>query len=77
MKLIEAGWETYRLKVVPSTASKVQLDETRKAFYAGASHLFAAMMTHLEEGSEETPADLQMMDNLFEELKAFGRSQRG
>jgi len=70
-RLIEAGWVAMRLYVVPRDASKAQLDDMRMSFMAGAEHLFASIMTMLDPGSEETPADLRRVDLISAELKAF------
>lgn len=72
-KLIEAGWVSLRLHAVPLNASAVQLEEMRNAFMAGAQHLFASIMTMLDPGVEETPADLRRMDLIDRELEAFGK----
>ena len=73
-KPIEAGWALYRRQVLPRDCSLTQLDETRKAFFAGAQHLFGSIMTILEPGEEPTEADLMRMDRIDDELKAFVRS---
>mgnify|MGYP003581070750 CR=1 FL=1 len=69
--LIEAGWRSYQLMVIPEGASKNQLDESRKAFFAGAQHLWGSIFSFLEEGSMETPNDLRRMDLIDKELKRF------
>lgn len=73
-KPIEAGWALYRHQVLPRECSQAQLDETRKAFFAGAQHLFGSIMTMLDPGTEPTDADLTRMDRIHEELAAFVRS---
>lgn len=75
-KLVEAGWIGYRWAVLPEDASPVQLHETRKGFFAGASHLFASIMNMLEEGAEPTPADLRRLDHIHAELEAFSGALR-
>jgi hypothetical protein len=70
-KLIEAGWIAMRLHVVPFDASGAQLSEMRLAFMAGAQHLFSSIMTMLDPGVDETPADLNRMDLINQELDAF------
>jgi hypothetical protein len=70
-KLIEAGWVAMRLHVVPLDASGVQLSEMRLAFMAGAQHLFSSIMTMLDPGVDEIPADLTRMDLINQELDAF------
>lgn len=71
-KLIEAGWVGLRLAVMPLDASKTQLEEMRKAFFAGAQHLFSSIMTILDEDREPTAADLKRMDLIDTELRSFG-----
>lgn len=71
-KLIEAGWVGLRLAAIPLNAPKDQLVEMRKAFFAGAQHLFASIMTIMEEDAEPTDADLRRMDLIDTELRSFG-----
>lgn len=70
-KLIEAGWVVYKHKLIPASASAVQIEETRRGFFAGAQHLFASIMTVLEPGSEPTEKDLQRMDHIDAELRKY------
>ena len=72
-KYIERGWENYRQMVVPADASPVQIDETRRAFYAGAAVLFHTIMRVLDPSDEPTEADLANMDDISRELDAFGQ----
>lgn len=71
-KLIEAGWVGLRLAGISPDAPAIQLDEMRMAFMAGAQHLFFSMMTMLDPGIEETPADLRRMELIDKELRTFG-----
>jgi hypothetical protein len=71
-KLIEAGWKSYELLVIPVDASTVQRNETRIAFFAGAQHLFGSIMGVLEPGDDEpTENDLRRMDLINKELDRF------
>jgi hypothetical protein len=70
-KLIEAGWVGYRLKVLPRDASRVQIEETRKGFFAGAHHVFQSLLTVLEPGLEPTESDLRRLDLINAELERF------
>lgn len=69
--LIEAGWVSLRIAAIPDDASKLQLDEMRQAFFAGAQHLFASIMTFLDEGEDPTADDLRRMDLIHDELDKF------
>jgi hypothetical protein len=70
-RLIEAGWQTMRLMVLPPTASDVQVTEMRKAFFAGAQHLFGSIMAVLDDDGEPSPDDLRRMDLIHAELEGF------
>lgn len=70
-KLIEAGWVGLRVACDLEDAPKVQLQEMRNAFFAGAQHLFYSIMTILEPDAEPTEKDLERMDLIDKELRAF------
>jgi hypothetical protein len=72
MNLIERAWTSYAAMFLPASAEPVQRYETRKAFYAGASVLFHAMLRALEDGDDATENDLALMDDLNAEIDAFG-----
>lgn len=72
-KIIEGGWMGFCLAVTPKgqTMPQIQHDEMRKAFYAGAAHLFASILNILDPGSEPTDRDMRRMDQIHAELNAF------
>lgn len=70
-KLIEAGFVGMRLTAIPLDAPEVQVDEMRKAFMAGAQHLFASIMTILDPGEEPTDADLRRIGLIDDELREY------
>lgn len=70
-KLIEAGWMGLRFMSIPPDAPKVQIDEMRMAFFAGAQHLFGSIMGILDPGSEPTDGDMRRMEQIDAELKSF------
>lgn len=70
-RLVEAGWISFKLMVVPTNASQVQLDEMRNSFFAGAQHLFGSITTMLEAGEEATETDLRRMSQINTELDEF------
>lgn len=41
--LIERGWRLYAERVLPKNASKIQIQESRRVWYASAAHLFEAL----------------------------------
>lgn len=69
--IVEAGWAGFKLLTIPPNASPQQLDLMRNAFFAGAQHLFGSIMAGMDEGEQETEADLRRMDNIQKELDAF------
>jgi len=70
-KLVEAGWVSLRIAAIDPTAGKVQLEEMRMAFFAGAQHLLASILDILEDDAEPTENDLRRLDLINNELKAF------
>src|SRR5277367_1872575 len=66
-KLLEAGWQTYRLLCLKKSFSDPAYD-LREAFYGGAEHIFSSMINMMDPGIEETEADLTRMDLLHKEL---------
>ena len=70
-KLIEAGWIGMRIAAVAPDAPQIQLDEMRMAFFGGAQHLFSSIISILDPGDDETPADLDRMDKIAGELQEF------
>jgi hypothetical protein len=70
--LIEAGWVGLRIACQLEDAPKIQLDEMRNAFFAGAQHVFHSITGGLlDPGSEPTDADLRRMDQIDQELRRF------
>lgn len=61
---IEVMWEEYKAVAVPDGCSDVQLNETRYAFYAGASAIFHHMIRISEADA------MGELDRLQAELRA-------
>lgn len=70
-KLIEAGWVGLRLAAIDPDAPPDQLTEMRMAFFAGAHHLFGALMDVLDPDAEPTDADMKRMALIDNELDGF------
>lgn len=70
-KLIEIGWISALLYVVPKDAPETQVSEMHKAFFLGAQHLFSSIMSILEPGAEPTEKDLDRMTLIHNELEIF------
>lgn len=71
---ISGGWATYLEAVMPNEAGPIQIEETRRAFFAGAQHLYAMIMHGLTDGTEPTQTDLDRMLNIEKELADFASS---
>lgn len=68
--LIEAGWQSLKALVLQD-APEIQIREMRKAFFAGAQHLFTSLMQVMDDGNEPTPDDLRRMEMVSVELEAY------
>lgn len=72
MKRIAREWESYQQKVLPPDAGPVQIQECRRAFYAGARSLFTLLAVGVSPGMDEPTADdLNMMQEISDELDEF------
>lgn len=75
MPIINDEWDSYRRQVIPATAPAVQLQESKRAFYAGAQTLFHALVKIMDPSSEEpTERDMRVMDSIDRELREFSAS---
>ena len=70
-KLMEAGWISLRIATIDADAPQTQLDEMRMAFFAGAQHLFASILTVMEPGADPTEKDLRRISLIDAELREF------
>lgn len=77
--IIEGGWVGFKMAVFPSGGlSNIQHDEMRKAFFAGALHLFTSILNVLEDGTDATAVDLTpRMSMIHEELERFEKELLG
>jgi len=72
-KLIEAGFAAYIVVTWGTDAlpamTNTQLGMLRTAYFSGAQHLFASMMSMMDPGDDEpTGDDLARMDQINDEL---------
>lgn len=70
-KIIEGGWEGFRLMVIPKDAGQVQIDGMRMAFFAGSQHLFSSILVVMDSDQEPTESDLRRMTLIHDELESF------
>ena len=71
-KLILEGWSSYRREVIPAAAPAGQVEDCRRAFYAGALNLFTSIANMLDPGAEPTRKDLEQMEAIAGELRVYG-----
>lgn len=70
--MIKHHWLSYRREVVPPQAGEVQVEECRRAFYAGALAVWSSIMSGLSEGSEPQPTDEALLASIQAEFVEFG-----
>ena len=70
-RLVEAGFEAMRYMSISKDAPARQVEEMRLAFFAGAQHVFASILSMLEPGQEATDKDLARMSQISAELEDF------
>lgn len=63
--------ESYLREVVGPLAPPVQIEETRRAFMAGAGALFAIVIGGLSVTEGVTGADNELMHSVYAELEAW------
>jgi len=73
MNRIASQFESYQEKVIPREASETQVRETRLAFYAGASAMFAILEVIGTDRVSESESEQILMD-AAQELKQFADS---
>lgn len=69
--MVELGWRGFVMACNLKDAPPIQLEEMRRAFFAGAMHLFASVLNFLEPGTEPTEKDMNRMTLLSDELNRF------
>ena len=70
-KIIEAGFHALRLgdpPLIPVDATGAEIEEAKMIYIAGAQHLFASIITIMDEDREPTERDLRRMSMISDEL---------
>ena len=70
VKLVEIGWLQYAERILPTNASRAQKWETRRAFYAGAAHLFRELVERIGPEANEN-ASVAQLQAVSDELERF------
>jgi hypothetical protein len=65
---IARAYMIYAERVLPQHAGKVQKQETRRAFYAGAHAMLLALLNNVSNEEHETNADAALLPDLQAEI---------
>ena len=71
MGLMAEAWRAYEHRVIPIAATRVQRQEMRRAFYAGAQALLTGLLSRFTEDREPTEQDMRLMAEVERELQQF------
>ncbi len=71
---INEEWNEYARQVLPANCGTTQRTEMRRAFFAGAGSIVFRMLNGITEDREPTEADLQMMADIRDELRAYAKA---
>lgn len=66
--LIERGWLHYAERVLPKNAPKIQVQESRRVWYASAAHLFEALTDAVGPDDISEDAGMDIMAGVQAEL---------
>lgn len=69
MRTLETLWNSYRVRVVPANAPEIQVQECRRAFYAGATALLGEMLSIPDGLTEEQ--EMEELMKIRQELSSF------
>lgn len=70
--IIEVGWQGFVIVCKLQDAHPIQLREMRKAFFAGAAHLWASTLAVLDHcDPEPTERDMERMSKISRELSEY------
>lgn len=72
---LQEEWQSYRRKVLPAAAPPVQVQECRRAFYAGAMAAFAIYHAIGDDAISEDEG-VQILSDLQDELDEFPKLVR-
>lgn len=71
MNTLSSAWDLFRTTVIPHDASPTQIQEMRRAFYAGAASFLDIQMRMADDNVSEDAA-CAVMDTIHGELMEFG-----
>ena len=68
-------WTTFRSEVLREITNPIQIEETRRGFYAGAAAMLDLMVRVAPDDVSEDQG-VEMLEALHQELRAFGTDMR-
>lgn len=68
--VVKAGWRTYAEHVLPTEALPVQMQETRRAFYAGARYLLG-VLEGIGDNAVSEDSGVAILESIAAELTRF------
>jgi hypothetical protein len=68
-------WRTYKDEVLTKVTNPVQIEETRRGFYAGAAAMLDLML-HVSPDDVSEDRGVEILQALHEEIKAFATDLR-
>ena len=71
-KLIETGWQIVAREALPPNCHPIQLQEMRRAFYAGCQHLFGVLAAVGDDAVSEDRG-VEILAAVGDELQQFSR----
>jgi predicted component of type VI protein secretion system len=78
--VLGTGFAAYAIVVLAGEAASdddiAKVNEHRIAYYAGAQHLFAALMTIMDADREPTEGDMARMSLINDELERFAEEMK-
>jgi hypothetical protein len=71
LETVAESWATYQAKVLPPTAGPVQINETRRAFYAGVYFCLMNLAYNIGDDSTDEEQGIVELEKLKAECEAF------
>lgn len=69
---MEQEWQRYKARVYPGGLPRIQHDETRRSFMAGAGAMFVKMMEHAKLPEDQAHEAMKASeDDIYRELTAY------
>lgn len=73
-QLMAEQWDQFARAVLPKETSAVQRQEMRRAFYAGGHAILFRLVAVLAPDTEPTAEDIQVLEDIYQEMNAFGEA---